>query len=253
MAALNLKAIKSAAQLELRACRDLQGKTLKQIAKDIHLSDDISRVLSKASVGYVIEEGYFGIKKNSGSGPDIPHLGVEVKTSPLKMGKDGKLRVKEPLSLNIINYVKEFQHKTIRTSSLYKKNRKILFVWYIHDKGKPRSQYLIKYVFLWEMDRAVVAELEPDYKAIIKKIGQGRAHHIHQYDHKALTLCPKHGGTFKNPRDTKSKTKQPFSKAPAEVRAFRLKNSYMNNVIWRYLLKKGWARANEFAEPKPVR
>ena len=246
MAILDLTKIKSAKELEEAARRDLEGKTLSEIAGWINESDSVSRITSKGNVGYVIEEGYFGIKKNSGKTFDIQSLGVELKTSPLKFLKNGTLTVKEPLSLNIINYTQEAKSKGIKESSLFKKNNKILFVWYIHHVSSMRSEYIIKYVFLWEMNAQVIKELTPDYNAIIKKIKDGKAHEIHQSDHKYLTLCPKHGGVFRDPKDKKSKTKQPFSNAPAEIRAFRLKNSYMNMVISRYLLAEKPNAINEF-------
>lgn len=214
----------------------LEGKTLKQVTEKISNSDKDSRVKTKGNVGYVIEEGFFGIEKNSDSRPDIPHLGVEIKACPLKLNnKRDKLSVKEPLSLNIINYMEEHKCDDITQSSLYKKNRLILFVFYIHDKLKDRSEYVIKYVFLWEMDSKVLDELRPDYNMIIKKIREGNAHGIHQTDNKYLTLCPKHSGKFKDPTCKKSKRQQPFSDRPAEVRAFRLKNRYMNLIVRRYL------------------
>lgn len=246
MAILNLSKIKSIEELEARAIKDLQWKSLLQIAKWIQESDQVSRVSSKASVGYLIENGYFGIKRNSDKSPDIASLGVEIKTSPLKLGKDGKLRVKEPLSLNIINYTAEARNSELKESSLYKKNHRILFIWYIHNPSEDRSKYIIKYVFLWEMDDEVISELTPDYEKIVKKIREGNAHNIHQSDNEMLTLCPKHGGVFRDPKDNKSKTKQPFSDAPAEIRAFRLKNSYMNKVIRRYLSKTHPDRVDEF-------
>ena len=216
----------------------------------ITATDSSTRVSTKAGVGYVIEEGYFGIGKNNTASPDIEHLGVELKTSPLKMGKDGKLRVKEPLSLNIINYSEEYKNKSIKQSSLYRKNKKILFVWYIHNTESLRSEYVVKYVFLWDMDEKVINELNEDYQLILEYIRKGKAHQIHQYQHKNLTLCPKHGGTFRDPKDKKSKTKQPFSNSPAEIRAFRLKNSYMNEVIRRYLVKEKSSDLNNFIKSK---
>ncbi|MFA6608457.1 MAG: MutH/Sau3AI family endonuclease [Candidatus Paceibacterota bacterium] len=252
MSILNLAEIKTSQDLEKIAQHDLEGKTLQQIMASITASDSSTRVSTKAGVGYVIEEGYFGIGKNNTAGPDIPHLGVELKTSPLSLGKDGKLRVKEPLSLNIINYSEEYKKGNVTESSLYKKNKKVLFVWYIHDKNKLRSEYLIKYVFLWEMDSTVINEINDDYKMILDYIKKGEAHHIHQHQHTNLTLCPKHGGTFKDPSDRKSKTKQPFSDTPAEIRAFRLKNSYMNTVIRRWLLRDRPNKISEFiSEKKP--
>jgi DNA mismatch repair protein MutH len=252
MAVLDISKIKSPQELEGIARRDLEGKTLSDIYKLVQKTDSVSRVSSKAGVGDVIEQGYFGIPRNSFKGPDLPSLGVEVKTSPLTLGVDGKLRVKEPLSLNIINYIEEAKNDRIKQSSLYKKNHYILFVCYIHDLTKKRSEYVIKYVFLWEMNNSVLTELSDDYSAIISKIRNGEAHHIHQSDHKWLTLCPKHGGTFKDPKDGKSKTKQPFSNAPAEIRAFRLKNSYMNLVIHRYLSKYRRNEIMEFVTPKII-
>ncbi|MEI6490724.1 MAG: MutH/Sau3AI family endonuclease [bacterium] len=254
MAILNLGEIESAEDLEEMAQRDLEGKTLVQIQQSIINLDGSTRGSTKAGVGSVIEQGYFGIPRNNSAEPDIKDLQVEVKTCPLVRGKDGKLRVKEPLSLNIINYVEEHKNKNIIDSSLYRKNRKILFVWYIHDEDNLRSEYLIKYVFLWEMSDEILKELNDDYLEILGYIIKGEAHHIHQYQHKHLTLCPKHGGTFKNPNDKKSKTKQPFSNEYAEIRAFRLKNSYMNTVIRRYLSKKRASMLDEFVsekKPKP--
>ena len=205
---------------------------MSEVTEKIKSEDGASRVLTKGSVGYVIEEGYFGIKKNSEGQPDIPHLGVEIKTCPLKYNSTRtKVTVKEPLSLNIINYCEEYKNKTLKDSSIYKKNKTTLFICYIHDYEKERSDYLIKYVFLWNIDNGVLSELEPDYQEIIKMIKLGKAHEIHQTQHKYLTICPKHNGTFKDPNCTHSKRKQPFSDAPAEIRAFRLKNKYVARII----------------------
>ena len=238
----DIKQIKTKEEL-MKKAKWLIGKTLEEVNEAIQESDSASRVLTKGDVGYVIEKGFFGIHKNSDANPDIEHLGIEVKTCPLKYNKDKtRLTIKEPLSLNIINYVEEVNNKNLKESSLYKKNKTILFVFYIHDRDKPRSKYMIKYVFLWNMDDEIIKELEPDYQLILKKIREGKAHEIHQFQHKYLTICPKHSGTFKDPHCNKSKRKQPYSNISAEVRAFRLKNSYMGLIVSKHLgkeLKKG--------------
>lgn len=243
---INFDKIKSAEDLVYTTRKDLVGKKLSDITNTVYTTDGVSRVSSKAGVGYVIEEGYFGISKNSSHEPDISYLNVEVKTCPIKIGRDGKFRVKEPLSLNIINYTTESENTSITESSLYLKNKNILFIIYLHEEYINRSEYKIKYVFLWEIDEQVLKDLEPDYKIIVKKIKEGRAHEIHQKDNIYLTLCPKHGGHFKDPNCKKSKTKQPYSDIPAEIRAFRLKNKYMNLIIRRYLLKNDPKAADDF-------
>jgi DNA mismatch repair endonuclease MutH len=241
---INLEEVHSGEEL-LEKAKWLEGKTLGEILETIKDMDILSRVKTKGEVGYVVEKGFFGIDKNSEAAPDISILGVEVKTSPIKFNKSRTLlSIKEPLSLNMIDYCEEYKNKSIKDSYLYKKNHKILFVFYIHDKSKNRSDYLIKYVFLWKIDNKVLSELEEDYQKILEKIKAGKAHEIHQSDHKYLTLCPKHNGNFKDPNEMTSKRKQPFNSEWAEKRAFRLKNRYMNLVISRYLGKKlekgGW-------------
>src|SRR3989344_7449105 len=165
----------------MKRAKSLEGKTLSQIAKTIKESDKTSRVITKGTVGHLIEHDYFRIWINSSARPDIPHLGIEVKTCPLKFNKTrNRLSVKEPLSLNMVNYFYEAKCNDIKESSLYKKNRKILFVFYIDDKTKNRSKYLIKYVFLWEMKGKVLDELREDYKTIVVKIRAGKATDLHQ-------------------------------------------------------------------------
>ena len=63
MAILNLTKIKTPKSLARLAKRDLENQTLSQIANWIAKSDSSSRISTKAGVGHVIEEGYFGIKK----------------------------------------------------------------------------------------------------------------------------------------------------------------------------------------------
>lgn len=216
----------------------LVGKTLNQVQSAIIQDDNVSRIKTKGSVGYVVES-YFGVTKNSAKQADIPALAIELKTSPLKYSKSkGKLISKEPLSLNIIDYFEEAENRYITESSLYKKNKDILFVFYIHDETKSRSEYIIKYVFIWIMDNTVLQELNSDYIKIVEKIKQGKAHEIHQNEHLYLTLCPKHGGRFKDPDCNKSKRGQPYSVEPAEIRAFRLKSNYMNIILDRYIKNK---------------
>ena len=230
---IDLKKIKTEEEL-LEKSKVFEGKSLKEITDEIKQIDDVSRIKTKSGIGYVAE-GIFGLEKNSISDSDIQKFDIEIKTFPIDKKQDGTFKVKEPLSLNIINYNKEVRFTSILTSSLYKKNRRILFFVYEHDKNiKNRSEYKIIYVFLWKMDKTVIDDLEEDYQKILATIKEGNAHNFSQKQHKYLTLCPKHSGTFNDPNCTKSKTSQPFSKEHAQVRAFRLKNKYMSIILDRY-------------------
>lgn len=206
------------------------GKRLFDLEKEIVRLDEESRVLTKAGAAYVIER-YFGIKANSFALPDFPDLGIELKSVPLRE-RAGMLTVKEPLSLNMINYFEEAKCNDITESSFYKKNKQILFICYL-QKGELRSQYVVMYSFLWKMDDQVLTELRPDFDWIIKKIRAGEATELHQEFTRYLCTCPKHNGDFKDPLEMTSKVKQPFSQAWAEKKAYRLKTSYMSLVISR--------------------
>ncbi len=212
--------------------RWLVGKTLSQVEDSIRQLDDASRVKTKAGAAYVTEH-YFGIPANSGDEPDFPKLGIELKSVPLKE-KNGLLTVKEPLSLNMLNYMKEWKCDDINESSFYRKNKRILFVCYVH-KGEKRSDYVIRYVFIWNMDGTVLDELRPDFDRIITKIRAGNATDLHQRYDRYLTTCPKHNGKFKDPKERTSKIAQPFNDTPGERKAYRLKTTYMSLVISRDL------------------
>jgi DNA mismatch repair protein MutH len=218
--------------LLLERAEDTVGKRLVDLEAEIQKLDAASRVLTKAGAGYVIEY-YFGIRKNSEDEPDFPELGIELKSVPLRE-RNGLFTVKEPLSLNMVNYMKEYKCDEIKQSSLYKKNRRVLFVCYLHS-GPARSEYPIKYAFLWTMDDRVLDELRPDFDRIIKKIRAGHATDLHQRYDRWLTTCPKHNGDFKDPHEMTSKVKQPFSPEWAERKAYRLKTSYMSIIIGRHL------------------
>jgi len=248
MTIVDVTKIKTIEELERVAQEHFVGKTLREIAEKIVESDGVDRVKSKSDVGNLIEE-YFGIPRNSTAGADVEHLGVEIKSGSLKPLVSGEINVKEPISLSIINYNEVYRHRNIKDSSLYQKNKKILYIWYIHEKGKPRSEYLIKYVFIWEMTDAVLSDLNEDYQKLLDYIENGEAHNIHQHQHEFLTLCPKHNGDFSDPDEMTSKTSQPFSNEKAEVRGFRLKRAYMDRVVYEYLKIESPEKLGEFKKP----
>jgi len=214
----------------LQKASDLIGKSLAQVQESITQLDGVSRVITKGGAAYVTED-YFGIRRNSTAAPDFPQLGIELKSVPLKE-RNGKLTVKEPLSLNMIDYFEEAKCDDITQSSLYKKNKELLLVCYLHS-GSKRSEYVFMYAFLWKMDDAVLEELRPDFNLIVEKIRAGNATELHQEYNRWLCTCPKHGGDFDDPDERKSKVRQPFSPILAERKAYRLKTSYMSTVIAR--------------------
>lgn len=96
----------------MNKAQEAEGKSF----KEIDITNRLSNKHSKGGLGQVIEESLFGYKINSDAKPDFEHLNVELKVTPFKRNKNGKLAAKERLVLNIINYMEEINY-TFETSS----------------------------------------------------------------------------------------------------------------------------------------
>ena len=71
-------------------------------------------------------------------------------------------------------------------------------------------------------------QIEEDWKYIIKKIRDGKAHELSEADTMYLGACPK-GANAGSVRE------QPFNDIPAMQRAFCFKNSYMTQLVRKYI------------------
>lgn len=182
--------------------------------------------IGKGAVGSILEGGWFGYKINSESEPDFPEAGVELKAIPYIYNKNG-LRAKERMVCNIINYMEEYS-KTFYESSFWKKCNTILMMSFEHKKDIPKSEFVIDRATLFSFPEEDLAIIEDDWKKIITKIRQGKAHEISEGDTLYLGACTK-GATAKSVRE------QPFSNVPAKQRAYSLKQSYMSYLLNTYI------------------
>ena len=180
---------------------------------------------TKGNFGEILERFYYGIKPPNTSAPDFPKAGVELKSTPLKKMKSGKLSAKERLVLNLINYEKEAQ-ENFRSSTFYKKNEQIMLVAYLHERQLMVVDYLIKIAELvsWEkLPKADQIIIERDWNHIIEKIRDGRAHELSEGDTLYLGAC------------TKAANSRVFTDAPggvkAKPRAFAFKQGFMTTLL----------------------
>lgn len=67
--------------------------------------------LNKGGLGQMVEQVLFGLQTNNDSEPDFAKAGIELKVTPYKKLKDGKLSAKERLVLNIIDYMNEYKNE----------------------------------------------------------------------------------------------------------------------------------------------
>jgi DNA mismatch repair protein MutH len=203
--------------------KDAEGRTF----GEIDLTNRLSNRKAKGGLGQVIEESFFGYTVNSDARPDFEHLSVELKVTPFKRNKNGTISAKERLVLNIINYMEEV-HAHFYISSFWKKNEKLLLMFYEWLPEIRREDYKIYKSILYTFPEADLEIIKQDWEAIVAKIKDGKAHELSEGDTNYLGACTK--GANKNQlRD------QPYSKIQAMQRAFSLKQSYMTALVRKYI------------------
>lgn len=198
----------------------IRGKTLREIC-NINLIKNNRK--GKGHFGQILEEFYFFYKPNSDSEPDFPIAKLELKSSSLKKLKKLEVRSKERLVLNIINYI-EVVNQSFETSSFWKKNANILFIFYLHQTDKDILDFIIKLVDEWNFPSTDLEIIKKDWEFIKQKIAEGKAHELSEGDTFYLGACTKGA-------NASSVRRQPFSEIPAKQRAYSLKQGYVNHII----------------------
>lgn len=216
--------------------KKLEGNSLRDL--DI---ESISKKKDKGGFNKIVEADYFKIPNNNEQAPDFSEVGIELKVTPLKEVKKKNtsmflrekkgLSMKERTVLTMIDYV-SLAKETWETNSLKYKAFKILFCFYIWKKEISQLDFIFDLVSLWEPNKRDLEIIEQDWKTIVNKIKDGKAHEISEGDTLYLGACTK-GATAE-----KSLTKQPFSSVKAKSRAFSFKRSYMDMIYEELLQKK---------------
>jgi len=211
----------SSAKSIISYAKKLKGYTLREkCGKEI----ENHGYKGKGNFGQLVEKFYFGYEPNSKAEADFIQVGMELKTSPLKILKNKEIRSKERLVLNIINYL-EVHKEEFENSSFWEKNAHLLLIFYLHDKEKNLLDYLIKLVDDWKYPDQDLLIIKRDWETITQKIKDGKAHELSEGDTFYLGACTK-GSTAE-----KSLRNQPFNEIKAKQRAYSLKQGYVNHII----------------------
>ena len=116
----------------------------------------------------------------------------------------------------IVNEEYEYSH-------LISKNKKILFIWYLYEKGKDIGDFLITDYQLYDMSQDEEI-FRNDFNIIKEKIKSGHAHELSEGDTSYLGACT-------NAATSEDRTTQPYADILAKPRAYSLKNSYMTGIL----------------------
>ena len=205
----------------LRFAKELKGKTLGEWMPEREGQHPTHR---KGKFGQAIEEAVFGILPNSDPAPDLEEAGVEIKTTPIIERKRVGKVPKERLVLSIIDYMTLLDKGW--ELSFFKKNGKLLIIFYLYEEGREIYEYKILDAILWEYPEDDLRIIRDDWNTIARMVKEGKAHELSERHTMYLGACRKgvgHGADLK---------KQPFSDEKAEQRAFSLKQSYLGQ-IWK--------------------
>lgn len=205
----------------IQFAKQLKNQTLRQACES-----EIEKhgYKGKGNFGQILEKFYFGYEPNSNAEPDFKEAGLELKSSPLKIIKNGDFRSKERLVLNIINYLEVYKEE-FETSSFWKKNAHLLLVFYLHKRDLDLLDYVIKLVDGWQYPNEDLKIIKQDWEFINQKIKDGKAHELSEGDTFYLGACTKGSTALKSFRN------QPFNEEQAKQRAYSLKQGYVNHII----------------------
>jgi DNA mismatch repair protein MutH len=214
--------IKDANSIEQYA-KKIIGKALKDVMIPKQGKFIIHESKNKGEMGQLLEQYYFGIDNNNRKEPDFPDAGLELKSTPVVYSKARKLRSKERLVLNIIDYNVEHSLE-FENSGFWKKNKLLLLMFYLHEKDLDLFEFVFKLAGIWNFPKEDLRIIQQDWEKIIYKIKSGKAHEISEGDTFYLAACRK--GSGYEPLRT-----QPFSRIGAPQRAYSLKQRYINTII----------------------
>ena len=191
----------------------------------------ISNSKAKGQLGGLIERKYFGYKPNSNQSADFSKVGLELKQTCIDLTKKGEYRAGERLSITNISF-KEPVIDDFYKSHVWDKIKLILLIHYLRDKSVDRLDYQIKFVNLFTPPKEDLEIIIQDYQKINQKIKEGKAHELSESDTLYLGACTK--------GSTAAKSFQPQyygEHIPAKRRNYCFKQSYMNYILKKYILK----------------
>jgi DNA mismatch repair protein MutH len=212
----------------LEYAQQLEGKTLRDVlSNNIIVNMPTDDLGNKGRYGHKIEKYYFGYATNSNASADFP-CGLELKATPLRVLKSGRLTPKERLVCNIINYL-NIVNEEWETSSFLEKNLDTLIIRYIDPMDKNISQldYKIFNVQIYNIfnNNDDGEQFKKDWNFIVNKIKKGKAHLLSESDTTYLGACTKGSTAIKSLR------RQPYSNTLAKQRAFSFKMQFMRELL----------------------
>lgn len=138
----------------------------------------------KGDGGQLIEQ-LLGIQSSSTKGPDLPEIGLEIKTLPI----DKEFRVLE--NTHICKITLPFSETDFFRSSLWLKTRHILFVPIIGQRKTPMCDKILAQPFFWQAQSCDIECLKQDWFELSSLLRTGCFEKINAKIGECLHIRPK--------------------------------------------------------------
>jgi len=207
----------------LDEARALGGRTLRELADalDSPLPRDLKR--HKGYVGRLVERA-LGVSSPNAAGPDVPELGVEIKTLPV----DARQR---PVESTFVCSIRLHDACEARweTSSVRRKLGCVLFVPVEADRDLPLAVRRVGSAFLWEPSEDEWQGLEADWTELLGQLGRAGPEGLTAHRGDWLQVRPKAKNAAQRTRGRE------LDAAPARMppKGFYLRASFTRGLLQR--------------------
>ena len=204
--------------------QQLSGKTLAQLADEVHWSVPLDLKRDKGWIGQLIEL-HLGASAGNLSEPDFQNLGIELKTIPLNT----RLRAKETTYVCTVPLIDNIG-LLWEDSCVYKKLSKVLWVPVEADPDKDLGQRKVGTGFFWSPDSDEMNCLQTDWEEFMELISLGQVETITAHQGDCLQIRPKaaNASVVTSGVGTNGLLKQTFP------RGFYLRTSFTNEILKRF-------------------
>ena len=174
----------------------------------------------KGDFGNLLEAGYFKVKNNNESRPDIPECGIEIKSGQVKIVRSTQDVLKERLKISMIDYMGGFEATNLQESLLWPKLEKILLLLFRKNGLSLRIDEKCVFSDLLSWTQDDIKQMSEDWLHIRHMVMDGKANELSEGHTWYLGACTA-GANSTTLRDAPKGIR-------AKVRAFSLKTPYLN-------------------------
>jgi DNA mismatch repair protein MutH len=198
----------------------LRGRTLGAVAEALSVPVPREPRRAKGWAGALLERA-LGAVAGSSAGPDLPALGVELKTIPVAAGG-------RPLESTFVASLElGALDRRWETSAVNKKLRRVCFIPVQADRDLPIALRRCGPALLWSPSAEQDAALRRDYEEIVELIGEGFSSRVTGHRGLHLQLRPK-GRNAADLRWALDEEGAPVRTAP---RAFYLRRTFTEAIL----------------------